>query len=449
MSRARNAERGARNYPVSRQSFHCLHGLPVRSALRTPRSALTASWTALAFLLGACATIQEPPGGPPDLTPPSLVSVTPDSGVVVPGLKTPVLFRFSEVVSERPGAALDQMVLVSPRPRVLDVSWRRDAIAVKPREGWRTGVPYRVTLLPGIIDLRNNKMPTGKTVIFSAGAEIPATTLRGRVIDWEVGSAAPRALIEAVGLPDSLVYWDLTDSAGTFTMAAVPPGRYVVFATVDRNTNRRHDYREPFDSTIVTLDSSAQYTFWAFTHDSVGPRIRTLTRVDSLTIRIEFNQALRPQPAEPGDIVVAQLPDSTPVPVERVLGQAAYDSLQATERKAAAKPDSAAVVPARPGQPQPPRPPPPVTPRPAAPALPPGVAPGTPSAPAPQDSILLRLLRERPKLSATLVVRMSTPLQPKTRYVVRARVMNPTGAIGESTSVLVPPVAADTTRKAR
>src|SRR5205085_7627368 len=125
---------------------------------------------------------------------------------------------------------------------------------------------------------------------------------------------------------------------GSFSMAAIPPGRYVVFATVDRNTNRRYDYREPFDSTVVTLDSAAEHIFWAFTHDSVGPRIKTLARTDSVTIRVDFNQVLRVEPQDSNAILVAQLPDSTRVTVAAVLTQAVYDSVQAAAR---AKADSA------------------------------------------------------------------------------------------------------------
>ncbi len=416
----------------------------VQSEIRNPQSAI------LLALITGCATIQPPPGGPPDLTPPVLVSVTPDSGAIVPGLKNAAVFRFDEVVSER---TLDQMVLLSPRPRAMQVSWHRTTIEVKPREGWKAGVVYRLTLLPGMMDLRNNKLTTGRTVVFSTGAAIPATTLSGRVIDWEGGAAAARALVEAIRLPDSLVYWDVADSVGKFSMTAVPPGRYVFSATVDKNTNRRRDYREPFDSTVVTLDSSASYTFWSFTHDSVGPRIRNLTRADSMTIHADFNQMLRPGSTDSGSVSVLQLPDSTPVSLTAVLTQADYDSLQTAARAvASARTDTTtnrvATPPANRALPEPPvalGPPP-------GGQLPPGMSrtPGaTASAPAPVDSALTRLLKERSRLASSLVIRTAAPLKPGGRYLVRARVTNPSGATAESGLVLVLPAPGDTTKKAQ
>ena len=62
-----------------------------------------------------CASQAMPPGGPPDLAPPVLVTVSPESGAVLVSPKA-VTFRFDEVVSERPRGApsLDQLVLISP-----------------------------------------------------------------------------------------------------------------------------------------------------------------------------------------------------------------------------------------------------------------------------------------------------------------------------------------------
>src|SRR6185503_19771448 len=67
-------------------------------------------------------------------------------------------------------------------------------------------------------------------------------------------------------------FWDVADSTGKFNMVAVPPGQYVFSATLDRNTNRRRDYHEPYDSIVVTLDSTVSNNFWTFVHDTVGPR---------------------------------------------------------------------------------------------------------------------------------------------------------------------------------
>src|SRR6185503_835961 len=286
----------------------------------------------LVTMLLACATVQDPPGGPPGFAAPLLLSVTPDSGSVLRDLKKASVFQFNEVIDERPGVTLDQLIIVSPRADALNVAWKRDAIEVRPKSGWKPNVPYQLTLLPGITDLRNNKLSSGRSIAFSTGGEIPTTRTAGRAIDWETGGAAPRALVELMR-PDSVTFWTLADSTGAFALTSVPPGRYVLSVTIDKNSNRKRDYRESFDSAVVTLDSTLDLTLWAFVHDTVGPRIRTAQKADSLAIRLDFNQPLAPGGPAVDAIRVRALPDSTLIAISAVQSPASYDSARSAAQK--------------------------------------------------------------------------------------------------------------------
>lgn len=139
------------------------------------------------LIAAACATVQQPPGGPPDFTPPVLTGTAPDSGAVIVGFDEDLTFQFDEVITEGSGDALRRLIRVSPRHEEVDVSWRRTRIAVKPDGGWHEGITYAVTLLPGVTDLRNNRLDSGRTVVFSTGGDIPATRVSGTVVDWEGG----------------------------------------------------------------------------------------------------------------------------------------------------------------------------------------------------------------------------------------------------------------------
>ncbi|MGD8726920.1 MAG: Ig-like domain-containing protein, partial [Gemmatimonadales bacterium] len=257
----------------------------------------------LTALCAACAVIEEPPGGPPDYAAPVLVSFTPDSGAVVPELDDALRIQFDEVISEQSGGSLDQLIQFSPRVEELDVDWKRSAIEVKPKDGWRPGVVYQVELLAGVADLRGNRTEDGATIVFSTGTEIPATEIAGVVINWEEGQVGRNALIEASLLPDSLVYVTRADSLGEFSLVSVPTGAYWVTAAMDDNSNGRRESQEAFDSVTVMLDSAASHEFWAFARDTIGPQIRELAYVDSLTIGINFTQKL--EPGEPDTAAVA------------------------------------------------------------------------------------------------------------------------------------------------
>ncbi|HEX6643339.1 MAG TPA: Ig-like domain-containing protein [Gemmatimonadales bacterium] len=301
-------------------------------------------------LLVACARIEPPPGGPPDTAPPRLESIAPEPLAVVPGFDGEVEFRFSEVISEGTTANLgtgmgdlERLVVLSPTTRVPEVRWRRDRITVRPREGWRPNTVYRVELLPGVSDLRNNRgVEVGGVVTFSTGGPIPTDTLRGRAWDWTTGRPAIGALVEAALLPDTLVYRFVTDSAGGFAAGPLPPGTYHVTAALDPERDRRRTGREAFDSVSVAIAEADSLELWLFPHDTTAPRLAELAVADSMAIRLRFSQMLDPgQPLDSLSVSLRALPDSAPVAVRGVVTPAEFDSL--ARARAAAPADTAAA----------------------------------------------------------------------------------------------------------
>jgi len=214
-------------------------------------SALTAL-TALSALT-ACARIEPPPGGPPDRAPPRIIATKPDSFAVLRAFKGNAEFEFDEVISE--GGApnrgegtggLEKLIVLSPTTEFPNVSWKRDRITVKPKGGWRPNRVYRVQLLPGVTDLRNNRSNEGVVLTFTTGAPRPQNTLKGTVVDWSTGRPAANALIVATLLPDSLVYRGVADSSGHFSFGPLPAGDYLVSGVLDQNQNLRQDGREAY-----------------------------------------------------------------------------------------------------------------------------------------------------------------------------------------------------------
>ena len=396
----------------------------------------------LLALLCSCAKIEAPPGGPPDFTPPVIISITPDSGAIIEDFGEDFEIRFDEVIAEASAGGLENLVLVAPRPAETTVNWKRSRVTVRPKGGWRRGTIYHVQVRPGFADLRNNRLDSAITIVFSTGPAIPATQLTGTIIDWEAGRTAPRALVEAVLLPDSLIYFTQADSSGDFQLAAVPAGRYQLFATIDGNSNRQRDLREGFDSVTVDLDSTLSHVFWTFAHDTTGPRITSLLQLDSLTVQVEFSQMLQPSAPADSAVQVFALPDTVPVTVAAVWPQGIYDSVRTVEaaiadslrslaaaeaaaadslladslRADSARVDSTAV----PLQ---------LTADTAGAAGPDSVAADT--------SRVTALLAERPKLSATWFVRLEVPLAAGARYLVVTHATNLSEATLRSVSLLV------------
>ena len=406
---------------------------------------------ALVALAGpACANIGDPPGGPPDTTPPVVVAVRPESGAVVPDLKGAAVVRFDDVIDEMASspaagggpAGLGRFVLLSPVAGDVKVGWHRSAISIEPKEGWKPGRVYHLQLLPGIVDLRRNVRKQGQAIIFSTGPAIPTASLSGTAVLWVEQRALAQGLISAVPLSDSVGYLALTDSVGHFRFDAIPPGRYVVHAINDLNNNRRRDGREPYDSGLVTLDTTASATLWAFVHDTVGPRGHGADPIDSLAFRVNLTQPLDPAaPPDTSHVRVVALPDSTPVAITAVLTQARYDSIVARERAVADSLRRAADTTrhdttARAG------PPPALAAAQRAPAAPAGGVPAARDTAAVRTdtSALRKLLGQRPVPTDRIVIRVAKPLTPAGRYFVRVRALrNLNGVLGEAQAVLSVP----------
>jgi hypothetical protein len=290
-----------------------------------------------------------PPGGPPDDQAPRVARISPDSNALNVR-DDAVLIHFDEVIAERPtatgtrpGAAvpgatgLAAIVSISPSDGRERVIWRRTAIEIEPRRGFRPNTAYRVVLEPGVTDLRGNVVDARIEFVFSTGGALPTSVLGGVVFDWAGAKAASRARIDVFPPGDSTLRWSATaDSLGQFTVRDLTPGRYLVRGWIDGNSDRLHDQREAFATDTVVVDSVGRVELYAFLQDTMPPRIETVEHPDSLSVRVRFDRAV----AADWDATAAVTlvgPDSTPRAVGAFVPRARYDSLRALR---AVAPDS-------------------------------------------------------------------------------------------------------------
>lgn len=327
-----------------------------------------------------------PPGGPPDTVAPQLIAIIPDSGSV--GVKPKeVLFRFDEVVAERPPSVttLADLFLISPRDGVPDVSWHRDAIAVKPTHGWRANTPYTVIMMRGLADIRGNVRNTGVTTFFSTGPTIPRTRISGQVFDWLTGTPAAGALVESFVQTDSIhPYVALVDTSGAFVLEHLPPARYAVRAYLDRNKNMGIDPSEPWDSASVNLSDSSRIELLLFVHDTVPPRLALIAASDSQTLRVTFDKPFDPAQTLTAANFAVIGPDSVPIPI-RGANPEPRDTIGKT--------------------------------------APPVRAPSAPRAavvPRVDTTAALKRVMSRPTAISAAIIKLERPLKPKIVYRVRA-----------------------------
>jgi hypothetical protein len=191
------------------------------------------------------------------------------------------------------GSTLGSLVILSPGDGRERVSWRRTGIEIEPRDGFRANTTYRLTLLPGLSDLRGNVLKEPIEVVFSTGATRTEGTVRGVLFDWVAGKHLPGGRIELFARADTTLRWRTTaDSLGFFSVRDLAPGTYLLRGWSDGDNDRRVGLRESFDSLTVTVDSAITTELYAFVHDTLGPRMESLETIDSTGLRVKFDRGV-------------------------------------------------------------------------------------------------------------------------------------------------------------
>lgn len=250
----------------------------------------------------ACAQQGAPPGGPPDAELPVLLRSVPESNAV--NVRAPaVVLQFDEVISERSAGTggqvspssntLASVLVISPSDGREEVLWRRTTLELRPRRGFRPNTTYRVTINPGLADLRGNRTTEGFDFVFSTGPTTARGELSGVFFDWTTGKAAPNARIEVFRADDSTFRWTArSDSSGRFRVRDLAAGPYELRAWLDGNNDRRISFREVSDVAQITLADTASVELYAFVRDTLPPRLETIEVLDSTGIRVRFDRGI-------------------------------------------------------------------------------------------------------------------------------------------------------------
>lgn len=293
---------------------------------------------ALMVVAASCARPGSPTGGPDDRRPPVVDMVEPGPFTSIePGDRT-LRVRFNERISEQPArgaGTLQDAVLVSPRTGDVVVSHDRMGVDIEVEGGFREGLVYRVTIAPSLNDMFGNPMAVPFEWVFSTGDSIRANAVVGQVWDATTGNPVEDATVHLrrVAGPDesppsdTFPYVARTDSTGIFALRYLPEGRVEVVAWRDVDTDREVDFAEARADRLLSLTATDTVTLAnlpVLAADTSGAVLEDAEVLDSLTIRVEFDDFIDPQ-MPIGEITVSLSPgvDSTGAVVEAARGATA------------------------------------------------------------------------------------------------------------------------------
>ncbi|MDT8369279.1 MAG: Ig-like domain-containing protein [Longimicrobiales bacterium] len=263
-----------------------------------------------------CARPGPPPGGPEDLRPPVVATVEPEPlATLEPGNHT-LRVRFSERISERPvRGTLSSAVSVSPRTGAVEVSHERHGIDIKVEGGFRPGLVYRVAIEPVLQDMFGNRMAVPFEWVFSTGGEVRPNAVVGAVWDATTGEPVEEADVVArrrtdadAAVLDTAAYVALSDARGIFVLRYLPEGPLSVVVWEERNGNGEPDFSEARIEREVTLGPTDTLTLAhlpLLPNDTTPAEVVGVTVLDSMTVRIEFDDYL--DPIAPVDALALEL----------------------------------------------------------------------------------------------------------------------------------------------
>ena len=211
------------------------------------------------LLLGSCASIGNPDGGPYDETPPVFIGSTPARGAL--NVKDgKVTLSFDEYVKLE--KASEKIVVSPPQVQQPVIKTSGKKISVSIEDSLKANTTYTIDFNDAIVD-NNEGNPLGDFAFaFSTGDVIDTLAVSGTVLDAQNLEPVQGIL---VGLHEELddsafttmpfVRVSRTDAEGKFTIRGIAPGSYRAYALKDMNQNFVFDQKSEtigwFDSLVV------------------------------------------------------------------------------------------------------------------------------------------------------------------------------------------------------
>lgn len=195
------------------------------------------------FLLGSCAQVGTPPGGPKDVTPPVLVEAFPRVGAT--GVKPDkLILTFDEFVQAKQWRS--QLLISPPLQGAVEVIERGKTVEVS----WESPLEDRTTYVfqfgDGIVDLTEGNPASSLIHAFATGDQLDTLSLQGRVtgaVDGKPRSNWRVLVFDESWSPDSLKsgalpsYVGMTNDQGEFSVNHLPERAFWMYALDDKNRN--------------------------------------------------------------------------------------------------------------------------------------------------------------------------------------------------------------------
>ncbi len=255
----------------------------------------------VALLLLECAMQALPSGGPPDKTPPEILSVYPIADSIHVGIYLKkIQITFSERMSE---GTLPNSLFISPILNY-ELKWSGTTkLTIQVNDTLKKEQTYVVTIGSGAQDAHKNKLKQSFQFAFSTGSIIDHGSISGIVYELKSKEAVnlfaytlsdTASMDLNVRKPD---YISQSGMAGHFKFNYLKQGAYRIFAVQDQNNNLLidRDFEKigiPFRDVVIDsfLQSFEGLNFLLSKSDTIRPYLISAKALNEHYIRIRLNK---------------------------------------------------------------------------------------------------------------------------------------------------------------
>ena len=229
-------------------------------------------------LLGGCAQVGSPAGGPKDETPPQLLETEPPIGATQVRPERLVL-RFDEYV--KAGQWRPQLLVSPPLEGPMEVVVRGREVELTWEAELRKNTTYVFQFGDGVVDMNEGNPAQNLVHAFSTGPRLDTLAVMGTVRDGMDGSpeVGTRVLLYPEDLPlDSVLagvapqFVGVANDQGQFSVGYLPNGAYRVLAVEDANRNYAWDAGERAAVGPVNASAGDTVALALVAGETPGPR---------------------------------------------------------------------------------------------------------------------------------------------------------------------------------
>ena len=195
------------------------------------------------ILLSSCAKRSAPTGGEGDITPPVLLSSTPESGSLNFSSKE-ISLTFSEWIE--PNSAKNGITIFPIIDSGFEISVRRKNITIIPKSPLSKDITYHLSVNSELKDYSNNSISAPFEVLFSTGNSMDSSSISGRINDDSLSSKnlvkislfrKSRVKDNDLLLLKSPDYLSQADSNGCFKVNSIANDTYRIIGFIDGNND--------------------------------------------------------------------------------------------------------------------------------------------------------------------------------------------------------------------